>query len=299
MPAAGAAVHLSPPASRALMRGLGGALKVPSSTAEYTRLAGAWAGRLGGLSMGVLVGGLPGALVGLGAGSLLDRRRRLAPFSPQRWRHVADGIGERTFYAVLFGWLGHLAKVDGRVSEAEVGVTRAIMDELGLDADARALAIELFTPGKAERFPRRTLARRLVRRVKRREWLVRAVDYGVRVAVAGGARPSAETERRLGELAELIGVDAGEVTRRLRRVRSASGWPGSIRFALDGAYELLGVSDTASEDAVRKAYRRMISRHHPDRLVARGLPDTEIRAAGEQTRRIREAFERIRRSRGF
>lgn len=281
-----------------MIRGLGSALKVPASTVQYTRVAGAWAGRLGGLSVGGLIGGVPGALLGLGAGSLLDRHRRLAPFSPQRWREVADGVGERTFYAVLFGWLGHLAKVDGRVSEAEVDVTRAIMSEFGLSASARALAIELFTRGKTKHFPRRTLARRLARRLQGREWLVRAIHCGARVAVADG-RPGAATESRLLEFAELIGVDAGEVTRRLRRARAAQAPSGGARFALDGAYRLLGVADTASEEAVRKAYRRLISRYHPDRLEARRRPQEEIRAAGEQTRRIREAFEQIRRSRGF
>jgi DnaJ like chaperone protein len=286
------------PAGGSLIRGLGRALKVPPSTVRYTRLAGGWAGRLGGLSVGGLVAGLPGALLGLGAGSLLDRHRRLAPFAPQRWRHVAAGMGERSFFAVLFGWLGHLAKADGRVSEPEVAATRAVMDEFGFDADARRLAVELFTRGKDRDFPARTLARRLARRVPDREWRLRAVQCGVRVVVADG-RPQVDAERRLRRLAELLGIDEAEVGRRLYRARGAGVPSRADALALQGAYDLLGVEHDASDEAVRKAYRRLISRHHPDRMEARRRPAAEIRAAGERTRRIREAFERIRRSRGM
>ena len=60
------------------------------------------------------------------------------------------------------------------------------------------------------------------------------------------------------------------------------------------AYEVLQVVATASDDEVVKAYRRQMSRNHPDKLVANGLPESMQEIAKQKTQRIREAYETIR-----
>jgi DnaJ like chaperone protein len=50
---------------------------------------------------------------------------------------------------------------------------------------------------------------------------------------------------------------------------------------------------------VTLAYRRLVSRNHPDKLVAGGLPQSMVEAAHERTRRILEAYEIIRKHRGM
>ena len=68
---------------------------------------------------------------------------------------------------------------------------------------------------------------------------------------------------------------------------------------LQDAYAVLNISAEASDDEVKKAYRRLLSQHHPDKLVAKGLPEEMIKLATERTHQIRSAYEQIRGHRGF
>ena len=61
---------------------------------------------------------------------------------------------------------------------------------------------------------------------------------------------------------------------------------------------MLGVKADTPMPEVRKAYRRLLSQHHPDRLVSKGLPEEMIRLANEKTAEIRRAWEAIREARG-
>jgi DnaJ like chaperone protein len=68
---------------------------------------------------------------------------------------------------------------------------------------------------------------------------------------------------------------------------------------LDDAYAVLGVTATDDNAAVKKAYRRLMSQHHPDKLVAKGLPEEMMQMAKQKTQQIRKAYETVRETRGF
>ena len=68
---------------------------------------------------------------------------------------------------------------------------------------------------------------------------------------------------------------------------------------LSSAYALLNVAEDASDAEIKKAYRRLLSQHHPDKLVAKGLPEEMMKMAAEKTHQIRKAYEIIREQRGF
>jgi DnaJ like chaperone protein len=62
---------------------------------------------------------------------------------------------------------------------------------------------------------------------------------------------------------------------------------------LQDAYSILGLSPSASKDEVKNAYRRLMSQNHPDKLVAKGLPEEMMLLAKEKTQKIRKAYETI------
>jgi DnaJ like chaperone protein len=62
---------------------------------------------------------------------------------------------------------------------------------------------------------------------------------------------------------------------------------------LASAYATLGVGPKASDAEIKKAYRRLISQHHPDKLMAKGLPEEAMRMASQKTQEIRRAYETI------
>ena len=72
---------------------------------------------------------------------------------------------------------------------------------------------------------------------------------------------------------------------------------GSRQPTISSAYKILGINKTASDAEVKKAYRRLMSQHHPDKLIAKGLPEEMIKLATEKTQKIKAAYEQIKKSR--
>lgn len=251
-------------------------------------------GRLVGVVLGLLLGGVVGALLGFLLGWGLDLSLRLLPFAPWRWARVDPEADDARLWPVFFGWLGRIAKSDGRVSRNEIGAVREIMSDLGLGAEARRLAIDLFSRGKAAPFPGMLLAR-AVSLGTGADRARRAVRLASRVAVADRRPPSDSVREELMAFARLLGVSETEVAVFLEPREPSARAPIVPARTLSAAFELLGVNEGADRQSVKLAYRRMVSANHPDRVVALGLPDSEVRAAGERTRVIREAYELIRR----
>src|SRR5690625_1093587 len=105
-------------------------------------------GKLLGAFFGLIYGGPLGLVIGVIAGHLFDRARAraLGPTAGQTPEIQA------TFFSTTFSVMGHVCKVDGRVSEQEIEAARRIMDRLGLSPDKRREAIDCFNRGKHDDF---------------------------------------------------------------------------------------------------------------------------------------------------
>ena len=68
---------------------------------------------------------------------------------------------------------------------------------------------------------------------------------------------------------------------------------------MDAAYQILEVDPKSSNADVSKAYRRQLSKHHPDKLKANGLPESMLEHAKQRTQQIIEAYELIKAARGM
>lgn len=69
--------------------------------------------------------------------------------------------------------------------------------------------------------------------------------------------------------------------------------------SLKQAYVILDVKESASSSEIKKAYRRLLSQHHPDKLVAKGLPEEMMKVAADRTHEIRKAYEVIKKEKGL
>ncbi|AHE66378.1 DnaJ-domain-containing protein 1 [Legionella oakridgensis ATCC 33761 = DSM 21215] len=73
----------------------------------------------------------------------------------------------------------------------------------------------------------------------------------------------------------------------------------TAKNTLEHAYAILEINSTANKQEVKRAYRRLMSRNHPDKLIAKGLPEEMIKMANDKTQKIRKAYEQICASKGW
>lgn len=256
-----------------------------------------WWGKLAGGTFGFMLGGPLGALLGAAIGHSFDK-------GVAAQEHFAPGDQERVqaaFFTATFSVMGRIAKADGRVSEDEITLARRVMDEMHLTAEQRRLAMELFGRGKQADFPFEETLRQFRQESHRRQTLIQMfLEVQLHAAYADGVmHPS---ERALIEQAcRLLGFPLRALAQLEALVRHQHDFtdqaaPRSNRLA--EAYAVLGVNQDASDSDIKRAYRRLMNQHHPDKLVAKGLPEEMMRMATEKTHEIRQAYEAIKKSRG-
>ena len=261
-----------------------------------------WTGKLVGGVIGMLALGPVGAALGLLVGHQYDKATS-GPGAEAFSGASAQEIGER-FFRSAFRVMGHIAKADGRVSEREIAAARVIMSELRLDPPRVRAAIDCHSEGKQSSFDLAAELASLRRVCAGRPDLMRIfLEIQVRAALSGNDIQG-PARVLLGSVANVLGISPMELAQieavlRIRRGSFAHGAANRGPEPLEQAYKVLEVAPAASNDAVVKAYRRQLSRHHPDKLKANGLPESMIEHAKERTQQIIEAYELIKERRGI
>jgi DnaJ like chaperone protein len=265
-----------------------------------------WTGKVFGGVVGMLAGGVPGAAIGALLGHLFDDASAEQDADAAGPRLTAAETAEQ-FFRSTFRIMGHVAKSDGRVSEQEIAAARGVMQSLRLDSMQVAVAIDEFTKGKHPSFDVAAELASLRRAFVGRPDLVRTfVEIQVRAAL-GGNNMEGPARKYVKRVATNLGVSEFEVAQveailrmqrgNFRRERQQAAANGAQQLA--NAYQVLEASATATDEEVEKAYRRQLSRHHPDKLKANGLPESMIEHAKERTQQIIEAWELIKERRGL
>jgi len=252
----------------------------------------AWWGKLIGGALGFMMGGPLGALLGSTIGHQFDSG--VAGSS-----RMGIGDNERTqaaFFTATFSVMGHIAKADGRVSEHEIQAARSLMHQMQLNDAQKTAAVDLFEKGKETGFPLDEVLHQFRSECHRRTTLLQMfLEIQVQAAMADGRMDPAES-RVLRHVGEALGFDVSQIEQLINFVSGATGghMPGQQVQPVSEAYKILGVTSDASDAEVKKAYRRLTNQHHPDKLVAKGMPEEMVKLANEKTQEIRKAWERIR-----
>lgn len=263
-----------------------------------------WWGKLVGGAFGFMLGGPIGALLGAVLGHNFDRGLKSLP------NDVGAAAGDRervqtAFFTTSFAVMGRVAKADGRVTPEEIRMAEAVMGEMSLGPDMRRTAIDLFNQGKAADFDLDGVLQQFRRECHGRTTLIRMfVEIQLQAAYADGRLDPAE-DGLLRHVCSVLGVSEIDYRRLERLVRAQRGFDagagqgrGTPRPpSLDDDYAVLGVTRDADDSEVKRAYRRLISQHHPDKLVSKGLPEEMMKVAAQKTHEIRQAYERIQASR--
>lgn len=254
---------------------------------------------IGGL-IGLMSGGLFGLVFGAGIAVALSSALKKA---------LGNALNPQdAFFRATFTVMGKLAKADGRVSEEEIQYAREVMNRMGLSDERRREAMELFSQGKESDFDISEVLRPLSALIRYRIPLkMMFVEIQLQAAMADGKVSEAETiiirevcrllQMSQAEMAALMARMQSQFSYQQHSYQSHHGGYVSEQELLKESYGVLGVAESVSDAELKKAYRRLMSQHHPDKLVAKGLPEDMMQLAKEKTQEIQAAYDRIREAR--
>ena len=179
-----------------------------------------------------------------------------------------------------------MAKADGRVTRDEVTAFREVFS---IPPEAEAAAGRVFNLARQDVAGFEDYAARIARSFGQgSEMLADLLDGLFHIAAADGDYHPDE-ELFLRRVQDIFGLD--EPTFRQVRARH-------IPDAAPDPYAVLGVDPDAGMDAIRSAYRKLVKDSHPDRMIARGLPEEAVRLAERRMQAINEAWAEIEAERG-
>ncbi len=269
-----------------------------------------WWGKILGGIFGYLVSGPFGALFGAFLGHALDSLGAVSNNSKKRTAHrqkISAYTAKANYFSSTFYIMGHVCKADGHVSADEIQVATMIMDRMGLDKLQREKAIRLFNEGKKPSFPVNQVLKKLRNSCLSQKNLLRMfMEIQIMAAMADGEISKVEHQLLL-HISEHLGIlhseyryieDRVRVTMNIPNNKEVSEYTHSVK-SINDAYTYLGIKKDASDRDVKKAYRRLLSQHHPDKLVSKGLPEEMMKLATQKTHEIIQAYEVICIARGI
>jgi len=261
-------------------------------------------GKIIGALIGFFAAGPFGAIVGIFAGHFFDRGIGQAmgfDYGADRQRL------QQLFFETTFTVMGHLAKADGRVSEDEVQQAEALMSRLELTPEHRAQAIEYFKLGAGADFQLQPAIANFISEGGRQQNLpVMLIEFLFTIALADGELHPAERDI-LTRTASYLGINARQFEQLLAMLAAQQGFSGAGGGSqgrpaprpgeIEQAYRALGVKSDDSDKDIKKAYRRLMSQHHPDKLIAQGVPEDMMKIATEKAQTIQVAYDLVKSAR--
>lgn len=248
-----------------------------------------WGKILGGAA-GFAVGGPLGALIGAVAGHAVDELRELESKPqgeddqgrPDQTKTIAFTVG-----VIVLG--AKMAKADGAVHRKEVDAFKHVFQ---VPPEELKNVGRLFDIAKKDSAGFEPYATQLAGMFTDRKPVLEELLGGLfHIAVADGVIHAAELQY-LASIARIFGFSDAEFEQ-IRSIHGGAAAGGAD--PMDDPYAVLGIARDTPPDQVKAAYRRLVREHHPDRLIAQGLPKEFVDIAQEKMAAINAAYDRIER----
>lgn len=241
--------------------------------------------------IGLLVGGLRGLVWGVVIGYAAGRLLRY-------FLTKSLSVVQSQFLETTFAVMGAVCKADGVVTRDEIRATESLFERLHLGPEQRAVAMAAFARGKAPDFDLDATVTRFARASRHQRPLLLMFLQMQVAAIAADGNVHAAEHQMLVRVARLLGLSEADVAQLEALLRTGTAGPAPGR-KLDDAYAALGLTPDATDAQIKQAYRRLMSQNHPDKLAAKGLPESMREMAEEKTREISTAYALIKEARGF
>lgn len=250
-----------------------------------------------GAIIGAIFAGFPGVLIGGLVGYFAGKALQLSLVGGLQ-------IAQSRLIESTFSVMGALCKADSVVTRDEIRVVEQIFKLLNVRGEQREEAKAAFNRGKQAEFDLDAAVDGFARVSRRRAPLIQLFLQVQCMAVAADGRIHPAEHAMLVRIARRLGLSEADVLQLEALLRSAMGGgqrvPGGPPPAdrLADAYAALGVTASSTPAEIKRAYRKLISQNHPDKLAGRGLPESMRPVAEERSREINTAYDLIKDARG-
>lgn len=236
-------------------------------------------GKVFGAILGWMLAGPLGFVLGIIIGHFFDKG----------FVHNTSGT-RQVFFDETFRVMGHVAKSDGRVSEREIQLARDLMNRLMLSPTQKARAIAMFTEGKQSDFDLSASLSRFKTACHHQQMLIRMfVEIQFEAARADGPL-NIKKQAILKQICAQLGFAQNFRQESRAYTQTTRGYD---------PYAILGIKQSATKAEIKRAYRKLMSQHHPDKLVSKGLPEEMMKLATEKAQSIQKAYDDICKARGY
>lgn len=238
-----------------------------------------------GGGLGWAFGGPIGGLLGFALGAMFDNFRGTLPDIPVHDPRIRNHTTGGDLAMSLVVLTAALMKADGRVTKAELDhVRRFLLQQFGASQTSQLLV--LLRDVLKQEIPVHEICMQ-VRQHMPHPARLQLMHYLIGLAHADGSVDRAEFDL-LKRMARDLGIsdkDMGSLSAMFRMDDPAS------------AFAVLEIPTTATNDEVKKAYRRMAMKYHPDKVAQLG--EEVQKAAGEKFKKVQQAYENISKQRGM
>ena len=244
--------------------------------------------------LGLLHGGPLGALAGFVLGAMFDMfTERASNFTPEEQRAYEPQGQRNGFLFSLMVLSAHIIHADSKIMHSEMEYVRRFLRtnfSAQAESEGQEILLRLFEQkkqmGQAQWNAQIQAVCRQLASAMPQEQRLQLVAFLCEIAKADG-HLAAEERQALQQICIQMGLAAGTAEQMM-------GLGGST---LEDAYRVLGLTSSATDDEVRRAYKRMALENHPDRVASLG--DDIRRAAEKKFKEINEAKDRIYKARGM
>jgi len=249
--------------------------------------------------IGALLGASFGGFAGLVIGGLIGYA---ASFAFRQFVVGSLQVAQSQLLDSTFSIMGALCKADNVVSRDEINAVEQIFAMLKLQGESREQAKAAFNRGKQAGFDLDAAVDQFARLSRGRGPLVQLFLQLQCMAVVADGRIDPAEHAMLVRIAQRLGLTEADVSQLEALLRAAMGGPSATGGApqkdrLHDAYTALGITADAKPAEIKRAYRKLISQNHPDKLAARGLPESMRPVAEERSRELNSAYDMIKNTR--
>jgi DnaJ like chaperone protein len=247
-----------------------------------------WLGKTLGGTVGFALGGPIGAIAGVALGHTFDANN--GQYAERRKRLSYHEQAQMTFFVATFSMLAKLAEADGRVSPEEIQTIEDFMaHELNLSPQSKRFAAGIFETALGSPTPFQDFAIQFYQEFQNQPQLLDLmIDVLLRLSIADGILSDSE-EKLINSAAGIFNFSE----KKYKELKS--------RYAPDFEkhYAILETDSSATDEEIKKQYRKLVKEYHPDTIASKGLPEEFTKFAQDKFREIQGAYDSIKQERGI